>query len=579
MADADCTAQPPRSRRQSAEPAWRAGWLAALLFVLAAATGAPRQDAVSQPSTRPATPRTGLILNSDAACSGYTLFAPMNSTTSYLVDMEGRLAHSWPSAYEPGASVYLLDDGSLLRAAREPANEYFGGGGLGGRVEKLAPDGTVLWTFVYADESHCQHHDIKPLPDGNVLLIAWEKKTRTAALAAGRDPELMTTDELWPDCIVEVQPEAEGGRIVWEWHVWDHLVQEFDGSKPNFGAIAEHPERIDLNYRRSVPRESTAEMRRLRSLGYVGGAEPPSPDQRGGPPPGPGGANPQADWCHTNSLDYDAQRDQIALSVHSFNEIWIIDHSTTTQEAAGSRGGRSGKGGDLLYRWGNPRAYGAGSTSDQLLFAQHDVSWIPAGCPGAGHLTVFNNGLGRSDGAYSSIVEFAPPVDAQGNYIRAAGQPYGPRQAAWEYTAPVKTAFFASHISGAQRLSNGNTLICSGEEGRIFEVRTDGTSVWEYVNPYVENSRGPGWLHRLFVPGPPPPVGLDAGPGERPRLAPPPHTGPDMRPPRAPPPGPGGPPGGAGGGLFRATRLSPAHPGIQRLLSDDTGRPTPSHAE
>ncbi|MGC8644373.1 MAG: hypothetical protein ACP5XB_31305, partial [Isosphaeraceae bacterium] len=57
--------------------------------------------------------------------------------------------------------------------------------------------------------------------------------------------------------------------------------------------------------------------------------------------------------------------DQILLSVHSFSEIWIIDHGTTTAEAATHKGGRSGKGGDLLYRWGNPQAYRAGTAADQ----------------------------------------------------------------------------------------------------------------------------------------------------------------------------------------------------------------------
>jgi hypothetical protein len=80
-----------------------------------------------------------------------------------------------------------------------------------------------------------------------------------------------------------------------------------------------------------------------------------------------------------NSVSYNAKLDQILISVRSFNEFWIIDHSVTTKEAAGHTGGRSGKGGDLLYRWGNPSAYRAGKTSDQKLFAQHDAHWIPEG--------------------------------------------------------------------------------------------------------------------------------------------------------------------------------------------------------
>ena len=121
--------------------------------------------------------KDGLILKTDAAFAGYTLFAPLTSTTTYLIDLQGRVVHSWPSKYTPGQSAYLLDDGSLLRCAREPANRHFEGGGIGGRLERIAVDGKLLWEYVCADGHRCQHHDIRPMPNGHVLLIAWEKKT------------------------------------------------------------------------------------------------------------------------------------------------------------------------------------------------------------------------------------------------------------------------------------------------------------------------------------------------------------------------------------------------------------------
>ena len=548
---------------------------------------------------RPA--KRGLVLNTDAAFEGYTLFAPLNSTTTYLVDLEGKLVHSWQSKYEPGQAVYLLEDGSVLRSAREPGNRHFGGGGIGGRVERIAPDGRLVWEFVYADEQHCQHHDIKPLPNGHVLLIAWEKKTRDEVIAAGRDPKQLTGDELWPDCVIEVEPQgASGGQVVWEWHAWDHLVQDVDASKQNYGVVAEHPELVDLNYRRTAPRETPAELERLRSLGYVGGAtaedeeeEPEGPPRM---PPRPGGPDIQADWCHTNSIDYNVSLDQIVLSVHTFNEIWVMDHATTTQEAAGHTGGRYGKGGDLLYRWGNPRAYGAGNAKDQTLFAQHDARWIPTGSPGGGHLIVFNNGPGRPGEPYSSVVEIAPPVDSAGKYCLEHGKAFGPSEASWEYTAANKTDFFSSHISGAERLPNGNTLICSGEQGRVFEVKADGKTVWEYINPYIErNGPDAGFDPFRGPPGGPrfrgrrPNDGPRAGDrssesakrgegGDRPPGGRHPPPGPPGGGPWGPPPGgPGGPPNGPGGGLFRATRLSPDHPGVQHVLqakfaSQNSGR-------
>ena len=194
--------------------------------------------------------------------------------------------------------------------------------------------------------------------------------------------------------------------------------------------------------------QNHSNLNALRSIGYLG-----SPAANGNK-----GVIP--DWTHVNAVAYNAEFHQIMLTAHSFNEFWIIDHSTTTAEAAGHAGGRSGKGGDLLYRWGNPQAYRAGTTADQRLFAQHDAHWIPAGRPGAGHVLVFNNGLGRPGGSYSSVDEIVLPVDARGRYVRESGAAYGPKEPVWRFTAPKRTDFFASIMSGAQRLPNGNTLVC-----------------------------------------------------------------------------------------------------------------------
>ena len=160
-----------------------------------------------------------------------------------------------------------------------------------------------------------------------------------------------------------------------------------------------------------------------------------------------------------NSIAYNAQLDQIVLSVRGCNEIWFLDHSTTTKEAAGHTGGKHGKGGDLIYRWGNPAAYRRGTTRDKQLVQQHDAQWIPDGYPGAGHITIFNNGYDRG---WSSVEEIVPPVDASGRYILEAGKAYGPEKPVWHYEAKNRTDFFSSEISGAHRLPNGNTLICAG---------------------------------------------------------------------------------------------------------------------
>ena len=381
-----------------------------------------------------------VVVNAGDPYDGYNLFSPIGSTTTYLMDNNGTMVHSWSSSYRPGLSVYLLEDGTLLRTANT-GDTAFKKGGAGGRVERFAWEGTRQWEFEYHSDQYRLHHDIEVLPNGNVLMIAWEIKTEAEAISAGRNPNLMEAGELWPDHIIEVKPTgASGGEIVWEWHAWDHLIQDYDETRENYGTVAEHPERINLNY----------------------------------------AGNSGADWNHINAIDYDPDLDQILLSVHSFSEIWVIDHSTSTAQAKGSTGGNSGRGGDLLYRWGNPQAYGSGSSTDQQLFAQHDARWVKSGLPGYGHILIFNNGQGRPEGDYSSVDEIVPPVNSDGSYTYSTGTAYGPTMPLWSYTATPPTDFYAQNISGAQRLPNGNTLVCQGPDGLFFEVSASGEKVWEH---------------------------------------------------------------------------------------------------
>jgi hypothetical protein len=254
---------------------------------------------------------------------------------------------------------------------------------------------------------------------------------------------------------VEIEPDgSSGGTIVWEWHAWDHLIQDHDASKENYGVVEDHPELIDLNFSDKVPANAG-----------------------------------QADWLHFNSIDYNEALDQIVVSVHGFSEIWVIDHSTTTEEAAGHTGGNSGKGGDLLYRWGNPEAYRMGTSTDQQLFRQHDSHWIESGLPGEANILILNNGGGRPGDDYTTVDEIVPPVDEFGDYALEAGSAYGPVSPVWSYAAANPTDFFASNTSGAQRLPGGNTLICDGPHGTFFEVTPAGQTVWRYVNPI--SGRGP----------------------------------------------------------------------------------------
>ncbi len=386
----------------------------------------------------------GLFLNTTAAAPGYTLFAPMSYNVTYLIDNNGELVQSWSSDYRPGLSVYILENGDLLRT-RIIQGQLFQTGGHGGGVEIIDWDGNLVWEFDYFSDQYWQHHDIESLPNGNVLLIAWEHKADATAIANGRNPNMLAGSQqpfgFWPDHIIEVNPESNS--IAWEWHVWDHLIQDYDSSKVNYGVVSDHPELVNLNY--------------------------------------PSGPNTSGDWLHINAVDYNAELDQIILSVHHFGEIWIIDHSTTTIEAASHTGGNSGKGGDLLYRWGNPQAYIGGNSNERIFFGQHDARWIEDGS----QIMVFNNGSGRPGGSYSSIDVITQPIGEDNLYMLDSNGIYEPDTLSWQYTATPLGDLFAANISGAHRLENGNTLICDGPRGHYFEVDSAGSLVWDYVNPVV----------------------------------------------------------------------------------------------
>ncbi|HLP33589.1 MAG TPA: aryl-sulfate sulfotransferase [Bacteroidia bacterium] len=385
----------------------------------------------------------GIFKNTPQALKGYVLMAPLGDSVTYLLNNCGEVVHRWVSNYRPGLSCYLLEDGTLVRPFQVP-NATFNGQG-GGGVQKLDWNSNVLWSYRYTSPLYHQHHDISPMPNGNVLLLAFEYKTQAEALAAGRK----FNSAIWPEHIVEIEPVGtDSGKVVWEWHAWDHAIQEFDSNKSNYGVVAQHPELLHLNY----------------------------------PPSGGNGNNP-ADWMHGNGLDYNPQLDQIILSARAFSEFYIIDHSTTTSQAASHSGGRYGKGGDILYRWGNPAAYNRGDSSTKQLFYQHNVNWIKNGLPGAGNIIAFNNGPRNGNLPFSTITEIQAVTDSVGFYTQPGASAFGPSNPLWTYQDSPADSFYSAFIGGAQRLINGNTLVCEGTSGHLFEVDSAGNTMWSYVNP------------------------------------------------------------------------------------------------
>jgi hypothetical protein len=300
--------------------------------------------------------------------------------------------------------------------------------------------------------------------------------------------------------LVEVRPQPpRGGRVVWTWRSFDHLVQDERPGALDFGRPADHPGRIDINAdHRFAARESEAEGRERHSregrhggpglwlvprgiqpLGrFTVGIEPRGTRAAGS---SAAGERFDADWLHANGLDYLPEEDLIVLSASHLSEVWVIDHSTTTADAATSRGGRFDRGGDLLFRHGAARNHGAPASPEPELYFQHDPTWIVGARRGEYGLLVFDNGTRRPGGEFSRVLELRLPFDSAYGFADPSGRGFGSASTVWSYQDPER--FFTPFVGGAERLPNGNTLICEGARGRIFEVTRGGQVVWDFLNP------------------------------------------------------------------------------------------------
>jgi len=394
------------------------------------------------------------------------LYTPTNSTQTYLVDAGNNPIFQWSSAYDAGQSAFLLSDGSILRAASinaiAPENRFVAAYHkshndifqIGGIVERIAKDGSVAWTYQYYGDTYAPHHVATVLPNGNLLMPVWRYHSEDEAKALGRDPKHLTSGGLWIDSLIEVQPGSggSGGQIVWEWHASDHLIQSFDKSKANYGDLAAHPERIDINYGK--------------------------------------GENVPEDFMHVNSAFYIEDLDQIVVTLYHYSELWVIDHSTTTEEAKGSQGGKYGRGGDLLYRWGNPAAYGHTDYKGFQLSAVHDPKWLSQ----ERHFILFDNNIADPTrglhGGNSMLVEIAPPITAEGTYTLGEDGIYGPAQTVLAADLGIQ----ASSVGTAERRPDGNFLSCNCPASQTIWVDASGavianTNIWQNTTKDSENTQ------------------------------------------------------------------------------------------
>jgi hypothetical protein len=416
-----------------------------------------------------------LYWNTNQTDNGYTFFGVRGIT--YLIDMEGRVVHTWPA----GTNPHLLDDGSILDASKDDPS------GFGGFVQ-VSWSGSTVWTYTESRTGYFPHHDYvrifnPKLGTNTTLYIANKNYTYDQCIAAGCNPASGPYTNAQMDVIVEVGPN---NAIVWEWAFFDHMVQDYDPAKTNYvGAgktIADYPGRLNINL-------------------------PGRPVQR--------------DWLHCNSIDYNQALDQIVINSVG-GEFYVVDHGNTfiANNPTGSMALASGPAGDFLYRFGDVARYSQGAapsiltnwtestTGNKQIGGTHHVSWIPAGLPGAGNLLMFSNSQNLFEHTQGSYVFEVDPFrnaasSHTASYVNppAAGFDLWPapgpntdkapklmsRQIVWSYSSKAAHGMFSHIGSSAQRLANGNTLVCADTEGHIIEVTPAGEAVWEYINPVTSS--------------------------------------------------------------------------------------------
>lgn len=368
------------------------------------------------------------------AFDGFALYNLTNNTTARLINAQQQIAYTWNCPTSFSYAMALKPNGNLVRSCVNTGNQLNVAAGSG-KVQELNPQGQVVWEFVYSSADYITHHDFCLMPNGNVLLLAYIKMPLAQLQALGYTGTASSGYKLSAR-IIEIQPTGSTAQIVWRWDISDRFIQYVDATKPNYMPIAENPHRLNIN----VPTSGTG---------------------------GPGGGS---DWFHENGIDYNEELDQIAFSARLLSEIFIIDHSTTTEEAAGHTGGNSGRGGDFLFRWGKPANYGVSATQ-RIPQAVHDVKWVKGG-PMDGWISFFNNNGGGNN---TSTVDAINPDRDGYTYPWTPGTVWGPANYGWRHTCLA----YAGGQSSADILPNGN-VFCAPSGQYLYEVNSSNQVIWQY---------------------------------------------------------------------------------------------------
>jgi len=158
-------------------------------------------------------------LDASRASPGLTLFSPIEGDGMiYLIDLTGKIDHTWKMPYPPGLYGYLTDKGTLFYNGKIPNDTFLGKAPFkGGAALEADWNGKVLWEVRHPNH----HHDGRLLKNGNVLLLcATELSNDAARKVQGGRPGTEEKGKIWADYLVEM---TKDGRTVWEWRSWEHL--------------------------------------------------------------------------------------------------------------------------------------------------------------------------------------------------------------------------------------------------------------------------------------------------------------------------------------------------------------------
>ena len=341
----------------------------------------------------------------------------LGAKSSAVINKEGEIISEFSFTNKLGNDIEILPNGELLGIFKTDDRDDFSFGGSGGILRRVTADKQTLWKYVIASETELAHHDLEILPKGNVMTIVWEEIPIEQAQALGAQ----TQGPIYTEKLVEIDPNTN--QIVWQWRSVDHLIQDVDESASTFGGIRENPRKININYNSNIE---------------------------------------NGDWMHANGIVYDHTRDLIFMTVNFYDEVWVIDHSATTEQARTGEGGDYNVGGDLVYRFGNPSAYG--SDAPPIFDRVHHPNFSNDSHT---QMLFYSNG---NNSEQSVVFELQLPAT-----LVLDGQNENLPTEVWRFTDPE---LYNRIVSGAVKLPNGNVLICEGDFG-FWEVSPSGEVVWK----------------------------------------------------------------------------------------------------